>query len=186
METALGQSMSPLPVSYKEALQRLEQSKALVSNVLSTKEELLKLRRVLRHLRPAFAEKGDTGVLRTASTLWERWLSLLEAAREWESWCGELKQEWKFVREGVEREAIILDNLQEELPELSKTQEAASAAELAELLDGLGHCEENARRQRLLLDLLLRRARGVQGPPGAAGPAPALQEITAMQERCHR
>lgn len=30
MEAVLGQSMSPLPVSYKEALERLEQSKVMV------------------------------------------------------------------------------------------------------------------------------------------------------------
>lgn len=29
METVLGQSMSPLPMSYKEALERLEQSKVI-------------------------------------------------------------------------------------------------------------------------------------------------------------
>lgn len=91
----------------------------------------------------------------------------------------------------VEREAIILDNLQEELPEISRTKEAASWAELSELLEGLRQYEETAEKQRLLLLLLLQRCRGAQRAPaapsaGAAEPAPAGQEITAMQERCNK
>lgn len=71
------------------------------SNLLSTKEELMKLRQVLRHLRPACTESDDTCLLRTTAALWDKWLSLLEAAKEWEIWCEELKWEWKFVSEEV-------------------------------------------------------------------------------------
>ncbi|XP_066128936.1 nesprin-2 isoform X3 [Saccopteryx bilineata] len=189
METVLGQSMSLLPVSYKEALERLEQSKSLVSNLVSTKEEFVKLRRVLRHLRPAFPGDDGRGLLGTTLALWEKWLSLLEAAKEWEMWCEELKQGWKFVSEEVEREAIILDNLQEELPEISKTKEAATTAELSELLDCLSHYEESVEKQQLLLTLLLRRVGSIRSAPGRAGAVetvPALQEITSMQERCNK
>lgn len=86
----------------------------------------------------------------------------------------------------VEREAIILDNLQEELPEISKTKEAASTAELSELLEGLRQYEETAEKQQLLLLLLLQRCRSAQRAPAAAEPAPAGREITAMQERCNK
>uniref|UniRef100_A0A673TZC2 Spectrin repeat containing nuclear envelope protein 2 n=1 Tax=Suricata suricatta TaxID=37032 RepID=A0A673TZC2_SURSU len=187
-ETLLGQSMFPLPVSYKEALERLEQSKALGSNLISTKEELVKLRQVLRRLRPMCADSDDVCLLRT-SALWDRWLALLAAAKEWEIWCEELKQEWKFVSEEIEREAIILDNLQEDLPEVSKTREAATTEELCELRDYLCRYQENVEKQQLLLTLLLRRLRSIQNAPQSLEPVvtgPAFQEITSMQERCNK
>lgn len=68
---------------------------------MSIKEEFMKLRQVLRHLRPTFTDNDGVGLLRTVWALWEKWLSLLEVAKEWEMWCEELKQEWKFVNEEV-------------------------------------------------------------------------------------
>uniref|UniRef100_A0A2K5QQZ4 Spectrin repeat containing nuclear envelope protein 2 n=1 Tax=Cebus imitator TaxID=2715852 RepID=A0A2K5QQZ4_CEBIM len=189
IETVLGQSMSSLPLSYREALEHLEQSKALVSNLVSTKEELMKLRQILRLLRLRCTENDGICLLKIMSALWEKWLSLLEAAKEWEMWCEELKQEWKFVNEEIEREAIILDNLQEELPEISKTKEAATAEELSELLDCLCQYGENVEKQQLLLTLLLQRIRSIQNVPegsGAMETVPAFQEITSMQERCNK
>uniref|UniRef100_A0A480L0G3 Nesprin-2 n=2 Tax=Sus scrofa TaxID=9823 RepID=A0A480L0G3_PIG len=189
METILGQTMAPLPVSYKEALERLEQSKALVSDLMSTKEEFMKMRRVLRHLGSTCTHSDSLSLLRSMSALWERWLRLLEAAKEWEMRCEELRQEWKFVREEIEREAIILDNLQEELPEISKTKEAATTEELSELLDCLCQYEENVEKQQLLLALLLQRIKNIQGVPeglGSVETVPASQEITSMQERCNQ
>ena len=72
-----------------------------MSNLMSAKEELLKQRQVLRHLRAMCTDSDSLCLLRSTSALWERWLSLLEAAKEWEMWCEELKQEWKFVHEEV-------------------------------------------------------------------------------------
>ncbi|XP_037688490.1 nesprin-2 isoform X2 [Choloepus didactylus] len=186
MERVLRQSMSQLPVSYKEAIERLEQSKVLVSNLISAKEELMQLRQILRHLRLRCTENDGIGLHRTVLALWEKWLSLLEAAKEWEMWCEELKQEWKFVSEEIEREAIILDNLQEELPEISKTKEAAPTEELSELLDGLCQYEENVEMQQLVLSLLLQRIKSIQNVPdgiGSVETVPAFQEIASMQER---
>ncbi|XP_077909922.1 nesprin-2 isoform X1 [Halichoerus grypus] len=189
MEAVLGRSVFPLPASYKEALERLEQSKVLGSNLLSTKEEFMKLRQVLRHLRPACTDTDDMCLLRTTAALWDKWLSLLEAAREWEIWCEELKWEWKFVSEEIEREAIILDNLQEDLPEISKTKEAAATEELCELQDSLCRYQENVEKQQLLLTLLLQRMRSIQNAPQsleAIKTIPAFQEIISMQERCNK
>nr|XP_035116587.2 nesprin-2 isoform X2 [Callithrix jacchus] len=189
IETVLGQSMSSLPLSYREALEHLEQSKALVSNLVSTKEELMKLRQILRLLRLRCTENDGICLLKIVSALWVKWLSLLEAAKEWEMWCEELKQEWKFVSEEIEREAIILDNVQEELPEISKTKEDATTEELSELLDCLCQYGENVEKQRLLLTLLLQRIRSIQNVPegsGAVETVPAFQEITSMQERCNQ
>ncbi|XP_076978529.1 nesprin-2 isoform X1 [Tamandua tetradactyla] len=188
-EKVLGQSMSQLPVSYKEALERLEQSKPLVSNLILAEEDLMKLRQLLRRLRARCTEHDGVGLHRTVLALWEKWLSLLEIAEEWEMWCEELKQEWKFVSEEIEREAIILDNLQEELPEISKTKEAATTEELSELLDCLCQYKENVEMQQLILTLLLQRIKRIQNVPDALGSMetiPAFQEIAAMQERCNK
>ncbi|KAM6171021.1 nesprin-2 [Erethizon dorsatum] len=188
-ETALGLAMSPLPVSYKEALGRLEQSKALVSDLLSTKEELMKLRRVARHLGRRCTESDGVCMRRASSALWERWLCLLEAAREWAMWSEDLKQEWKFVSEEIEREAIILENLQEELPEISKMKEAASTEALSEALASLCQYEESVEKQQLLLTLLLQRTKGIQNVAEGSdvtGTVPARQEIMSMQERCNK
>uniref|UniRef100_E9QP46 Nesprin-2 n=1 Tax=Mus musculus TaxID=10090 RepID=E9QP46_MOUSE len=188
MEMDLGQSIFPLPRSYKEALARLEQSKALTSNLLSTKEDLVKLRQLLRHLRCRSTENDATCALGVASALWEKWLSLLEAAREWQQWGGELKREWKFISEEIEREAIILETLQEDLPEISKTN-AAPTEELWQLLDSLCQHQESVEKQQLLLALLLQRVRSIQNIPEGTETGetiPALQEIGSMQERCDR
>ncbi|XP_048217916.1 nesprin-2 isoform X2 [Perognathus longimembris pacificus] len=188
-ETILGQPTALLPRSYKEALARLEQSKALVSNLIGTKEELVKLQQVVRHLRRRCSESSAVGVLRGAAALWDEWLSLLEAARAWDRWSEELKQEWKFISEEIEREAIILDNLSEELPEISRIKEAATTEELSELLHSLSQYEESIEKQQLLLSLLLRRIKNIQNVPEgseAVETTPALQEILSMQERCDR
>ncbi|XP_073098376.1 nesprin-2 isoform X4 [Manis javanica] len=189
VETVLEESMSTLPGSYKETLERLEHSKAMVSNLTSTKEEFVKVRQILRHLRPLCTDHDGVCLLRTMLALWEKWLSLLEAAKEWEMWCEELKQEWKFVSEEIEREVIILDNLQEDLPEISKIKEAASTEELSELLDSLCQYEENVEQQQLLLTLLLQRIKSIQNTSEssrAIETVPAFQEIMSMQDQCNK
>lgn len=44
---------------------------------------------------------SDRALGRTVTALWENWLGLLEAAKELEINCEELKQEWKFINEEV-------------------------------------------------------------------------------------
>lgn len=149
----------------------------------------MKLRQLLRHLRCRSTENDATCALGVASALWEKWLSLLEAAREWQQWGGELKREWKFISEEIEREAIILETLQEDLPEISKTKDAAPTEELWQLLDSLCQHQESVEKQQLLLALLLQRVRSIQNIPEGTETGetiPALQEIGSMQERCDR
>uniref|UniRef100_A0A2K6FJQ6 Nesprin-2 n=1 Tax=Propithecus coquereli TaxID=379532 RepID=A0A2K6FJQ6_PROCO len=128
-EAVIAQSMFPLPVSYKEALERLEQSKALVSNLISIKEELTKLRQAFRHLRPRCTEDDGVCLLRTLSVLWAKWLGLLEAAKEWEMWCEELKREWKFVSEEAIQEPTRSC--------LIRTKDAPITQEVTEVLGAL-------------------------------------------------
>uniref|UniRef100_K7E389 Spectrin repeat containing nuclear envelope protein 2 n=1 Tax=Monodelphis domestica TaxID=13616 RepID=K7E389_MONDO len=187
VEGGLQQSISQEAMSYREALERLEQSKNFVSDLVSTQEELTKLRQDFRCLRFMCTENDSICLLKTVSALWERWLSLFENAREWEMFCEELKQDWKFVSEEIEREAIILDNLQEEFPESTKPKEAATNKELSEALECFCQYEENLEREQLLFTLLLHRIKNILSVPESleiTESVPVLQEIRSMQDRC--
>uniref|UniRef100_A0A4X2LQP5 Nesprin-2 n=1 Tax=Vombatus ursinus TaxID=29139 RepID=A0A4X2LQP5_VOMUR len=187
VEKGLQQSISQEPMSYREALERLEQSKNFVADLVSTQEELIKLRQGFRCLRLTCTENDSTRLLKIVSALWEGWLSLLENAKEWELHCEELKQEWKFISEEIEREAIILDNLQEEFPESTKPKEAATNEELSEALECFCQYEENLEREQLLFTLLLHRIKNILSVPESAETiesVPVLQEICSMQDRC--
>ncbi|XP_015486173.1 nesprin-2 isoform X3 [Parus major] len=188
LEKMLRQSLSKIPVSYKEALEHLEESKILVSSIDSAEEDLMKLRQISGEML-RLCRGSDRALGRIVKVLWENWLGLLEAAKGLEITCEELKQEWKFINEELEREAIILDKLQEEQPESLKEKEKATREELVELLDFVNSFEENINQQQLLLLLLLHRIRNILNTPeNAEGEAslPALCEIKAMQERCKK
>uniref|UniRef100_G1NLB5 Spectrin repeat containing nuclear envelope protein 2 n=1 Tax=Meleagris gallopavo TaxID=9103 RepID=G1NLB5_MELGA len=184
----LGQSLSQTPMSYKEALENLQECKILVSNIDSAEDDLVKLRQVSGELM-RLCKGSDRALGRIVTALWENWLGLLEAAKELEINCEELKQEWKFINEELEREAIILDKLQEEQPESLKEKEKATREELVELLDSVYAFEENISRQQLLLLLLLHRIRNILNTPEnveAETALPALCEIKTMQDRCKK
>uniref|UniRef100_A0A669QTS5 Spectrin repeat containing nuclear envelope protein 2 n=1 Tax=Phasianus colchicus TaxID=9054 RepID=A0A669QTS5_PHACC len=184
----LGQSLSQTPMSYKEALENLQECKILVSNIDSAEDDLVKLRQVSGELM-RLCKGSDRALGRIVTALWENWLGLLEAAKELEINCEELKQEWKFINEELEREAIILDKLQEEQPESLKEKEKATREELVELLDSVYAFEENISRQQLLLLLLLHRIRNILNTSEnmeAETALPALCEIKTMQDRCKK
>ncbi|KAM6130878.1 nesprin-2 [Pterocles gutturalis] len=188
LEKMLGQSLSQIPMSYKEALEHLEASKILVSSIDSAEDDLVKLRQVSGELM-RLCKRSDRAPGRMVTVLWENWLGLLEAAKGLEINCEELKQEWKFINEELERETIILDKLQEEQPESLKEKEKASREELIELLDFVNSFEENINQQQLLLLLLLHRIRNILNMSEnteAEAALPALCEIHAMQDRCKK
>uniref|UniRef100_A0A663F3C4 Spectrin repeat containing nuclear envelope protein 2 n=1 Tax=Aquila chrysaetos chrysaetos TaxID=223781 RepID=A0A663F3C4_AQUCH len=187
LEKILRQSLCQIPMSYKEALEHLEESKILVSNIDSAEDDLVKLRQVSGELMRLC--RSDRALGRIVTVLWENWLGLLEAAKELEINCEELKQEWKFINEELERETIILDKLQEEQPESLKEKEKATREELVELLDFVNSFEENINQQQLLLLLLLHRIRNILNTSEnteAEAALPALCEIKAMQDRCKK
>uniref|UniRef100_A0A8C0BE69 Spectrin repeat containing nuclear envelope protein 2 n=1 Tax=Buteo japonicus TaxID=224669 RepID=A0A8C0BE69_9AVES len=188
LEKMLRQSLCQVPVSYKEALEHLEESKILVSNIDSAEDDLVKLRQVSGELM-RLCRRSDRALGRIVTVLWENWLGLLEAAKGLEINCEELKQEWKFINEELERETIILDKLQEEQPESLKEKEKATREELVELLDFVNSFEENINQQQLLLLLLLHRIRNILNTSEnmeAEAALPALCEIKAMQDRCKK
>ncbi|XP_069712839.1 nesprin-2 [Phaenicophaeus curvirostris] len=188
LEKMLRQSLSQIPTSYKEALEHLEESKTLVSNIDSAEDDLVKLRQISGELM-RLCKRRDGALGRIVAVLWENWLGLLEAAKGLEINCEELKQEWKFINEELERETIILDKLQEEQPESLKEKEKATREELVELLDFVNSFEENINQQQLLLLLLLHRIRNILNTSEdteAEATLPALCEIKAMQDRCKK
>ncbi|NXX79168.1 SYNE2 protein, partial [Urocolius indicus] len=187
LEKMLRQSLSQIPTSYKEALEHLEESKVLVSDIGSAEDDLVKLRQVSGELMRLC--RGDRALGRIVTALWENWLGLLEAAKGLEINCEELKQEWKFINEELERETIILDKLQEEQPESLKEKEKVTREELVELLDSVNSFEENINQQQLLLLLLLHRIKNILDTSEnteAEAALPALCEIKAMQNRCKK
>ncbi|XP_030307946.1 nesprin-2 [Calypte anna] len=188
LEKRLQQSLSQIPVSYKEALEHLEESKVLVCSIDSAEDDLVKLRQISGELM-RLCKRSDRALGRIVTVLWENWLGLLEAAKGLEINCEELKQEWKFINEELEREAIILDKLQEEQPESLKEKEKATREELVELLEFVNTFEENVNQQQLLLLLLLHRMRNILNlleNPEAEAALPTLCEIKAMQDRCKK
>ncbi|KAM8807307.1 nesprin-2 [Eudromia elegans] len=188
LEKVLTQSLTQVPMSYKEALEHLEESKILVSSIDSAEDDLVKLRQISRELT-RLCKESDHTLGRIVTTLWEKWLGLLEMAKGLEINCEELKQEWKFISEELERETIILDKLQEEQPEILKEKEKASREELEELLDSVNSFEENINRQQLLLLLLLHRIRNILNMAENTeleADLPTLHEIKAMQDRCEK
>ncbi|XP_067324598.1 nesprin-2 [Anolis sagrei] len=187
VKKVLQKALGHIPVSYKEALELSEQSKMQVSRLVSTEEDLMKLRQDSGHLGLMCKENDGVLMGTVASTLWLKWLYLLNAAKEWEGTCEEQSQEWKSISEEMERETIILDNLQDELPENPKEKESATKEELEEFMDCANYYKESLDAEKLLLRLILQRLRSILGvpesPPGKKEDIPVVHEIQAMQER---
>nr|XP_056707200.1 nesprin-2 [Euleptes europaea] len=183
----LGKSLYRMPGSYKEALEQSEQSKMLASRLASTEEDLMNLRQDLGYLSATCKENDRLLIAAVVSALWLKWLSLLEAAREWESRCEEQHQEWKSISEEIERETIILDNLQEDLPENTKEKERSTKEELQAFLECANCYEDSVNAEELFLLLLLHRIRHVlsipQGPTEQGEDIPVVREIQVMQDR---
>ncbi|KAH0620304.1 hypothetical protein JD844_020517 [Phrynosoma platyrhinos] len=185
VKKVLQKALGHISLSYKEALEQSELSK--VSRLVSTEEDLMKLRQDSGHLS-LICKENDCVLMGTiVSTLWLKWIHLLNAAKEWEGICEEQNQEWKSINEEMERETIILDNLQEELPENPKENESSTKEELEELLECANHYKESVDAEKLLLHLILQRLRRILGvpesPPGKKGDILLVCEIQAMQER---
>ncbi|KAF7251485.1 Nesprin-2, partial [Varanus komodoensis] len=187
VEKVLWKSFYRTPVSYKEALELSEQSKLLVSQLVSTEQDLMKLRQDSGQLSSVCKEGVRTWIVTLVSTLWLKWVYLLNAAKEWEGKCDEQSQEWKAVNEEMEREAIILDNFLEELPESPREKERATKEELGEFLEAANYYKESVDAEKLLLHVISHRLRSIlnvpECPPEKGGNIPVVCEIQTMQDR---
>ncbi|KAM3852614.1 nesprin-2 isoform 7-T7 [Vipera latastei] len=185
-EKVLWKCLYYIPVSYKEALEHSEKSKMLLSQLLSIKEELMKLRRDSQSLSLICKENDGVLIVPIVSMLWLKWLCLFNVAKEWEGKCEEQNQEWKSVSEELERETIILDNLQEELPESLQDKKQEATKELEEFLESASSYIESVDAEKLLLRLILCRLRNILSVSGSfpgKESLPILCEIQNMQQR---
>ncbi|XP_061468359.1 nesprin-2 isoform X2 [Rhineura floridana] len=182
VEKMLQKSLHHIPVSYKEALEQAQQSKMMSSQLVSVEEDLMRLRQASGQLCLMCNENDGVLVATVVSALWLKWLHLLNTAKEWEGKCEEQNQEWKSVNEEMERETIILDNLQEELPENPKEKERATKEELQEFLDCANYYEESVNAEKLLLRLIFQRIKSILSIPEGEG-LPIVNEIHAMENR---
>ncbi|XP_015279037.1 PREDICTED: nesprin-2-like, partial [Gekko japonicus] len=183
----VGKSLYRRAGSYKEALEQSDQSKALASRLASMEEDLVKLRRDLGHLSPMCKENDRLLMDSVMSAMWLKWLSLLKEARGWEGRCEEQSQAWKSVSEEIERETIILDNLQEDLPENPKEKERSTKEELQAFLECANCYEDGVKAEEWFLRLILHRIRHIlnipQGPTEKGKDVPVVREIRVMHDR---
>ncbi|XP_040189336.1 nesprin-2 isoform X2 [Rana temporaria] len=180
MEVVIGDSFLQKPASYKAALEQWEKSKNMMAKIQSYEEELLELQLISRDLS---ASIDDQLLEKMVYSLWDRWMYLLGITRDMELYGNELKQEWKFISELLEREVILQDNCQEEIldwPEVSQR-----TPHLQNSLAEIERFEENVQMQQMQLSLLKRRIQNILGIPKSGSElVPVIKEIQDMQAKC--
>ncbi|XP_075699878.1 nesprin-2 isoform X2 [Rhinoderma darwinii] len=185
VETIIRDSFSQKPTSYKAALAQWEKSKSMVTKVNSYEEDLLQLKQAARDLT---AVSGDVLLSdKAAASLWDRWLYLLGVCRDAEIYCDELKQEWKLISELMEREVILLDNIQEVV--LEKPEKNQKTAQLLNSVTEICRFEENVKMQQLQLSLLIRRLQNILVKPEVdleTEIATVMKEINSMEDKCEK
>ncbi|KAM3917975.1 nesprin-2 isoform 2-T2 [Leptodactylus fuscus] len=184
IEAIIRDSFCQKPTSYKAALAQWEKSKNMVTKVNSCEEELLQLKQSARELS---AVSGDDVSLcdKEVAALWDRWRYLLGVCRDWELYCDELKQEWKLISELLEREVILLDICQEEVPD--KPEMKQKTVQLLNSVAEISCFEENMKMQRLQLSLLMCRLQNILGKPEVnmeTETATVIKEIGSMEDKC--
>ncbi|KAG9336609.1 hypothetical protein JZ751_002956 [Albula glossodonta] len=147
--------------------------------------ELKSLAERLEELGEWCPEQGCSGGREEAvSALWRLWARLQRCAHYLKARSDQRGAEWKDITKSVERATIILDQLQDELPDC--TREKASLDELQEMLvyteqyqDRLD-CEH---RSLMALELRVARLLGVPAHQEHSPPIPLCQELQTMQGR---
>ncbi|XP_068110339.1 nesprin-2 isoform X3 [Hyperolius riggenbachi] len=184
METSISESLLQKPTSYKAALEQWEKSKNLVGNLQAYEVELQNLQQAASALSTG-KEEDVLVVDKMVTSLWDRWLYLLAISRDWEVNCNELKQDWKFISQLMEREVILLDNCQEEV--LDKPDMKHRTSHLRNVLEESSRFKENAELQHRQLSLLKHNIQNVLGM-SEAGPesVPVVKEIQSMEAKCKK
>ncbi|KAM5129334.1 nesprin-2 [Mantella aurantiaca] len=182
MEVVIVDSFLQKPTSYKAALEQWEKIKNLLAKIQSYEKELLELQCASRNLS-ASNNDNDPLLEKMVSSLWDRWLYLLGITRDLELYCEELKQEWKFISELLERELILLDNCQEEVLERPEVKQRTS--HLQKSLTEIKRFEENVQMQQLQLSLLKHRIQNILGTAESNSELVlVIKEIQSMQVKC--
>ncbi|MBN3317201.1 SYNE2 protein, partial [Atractosteus spatula] len=168
--------------SYKEYLDQQENLKLLVPGIDGAEEKLAQLQEAAVELQGAGGDSRE--VARAVSSRWQDWLRMQRCARELGQRTGQRVEDWRAVSESVERATVILDNLQDELPEFSV--EKATGEELQELLESTEQYEGHLVREQAALSALVLKVRHLLGisPSGDGAQSTALfQQLLAMQDR---
>ncbi|KAJ8411705.1 hypothetical protein AAFF_G00153430 [Aldrovandia affinis] len=178
VEATLSDCITLNATSYKACLDQQEKLKALVWEVDS-------LAGSLEELREWCPERGCSGSREEAvSALWRVWARLQCCAHYLKARSDQRGAEWRDITKSVERATIVLDQLQDELPDCSREK-----ASLEELQDLLVYTEQYQDRldceHRALTALELRVARllGIPAHQEQSPPIPLCQELQTMQDR---
>ncbi|KAM4679141.1 nesprin-1 isoform 4-T5 [Amazona ochrocephala] len=179
-------SVAKAASSY-EAEEKLLAHKTLVSVVNSFHEKITALEETTSQLEKISSDASKATISRSMTTVWQRWTRLRNIAQEQEKILEDAVQEWKGFNDKIQKATIAIDELQGRLPESSV--EKASKTELLELLDYHSSFLLEVERQLSSLGLLKQHAvsmlQDVEIKPLSQEELPVMQEIKAMQDRCH-
>ncbi|KFQ93584.1 Nesprin-1, partial [Nipponia nippon] len=173
--------------SSHEAGEKLLTHKTLVSVVNSFHEKITALEEKASQLEKVSNDASKATISRSMTTVWQRWTRLRNVAQEQEKILEDAVQEWKDFNDKIQKATIAIDQLQGRLPESSV--EKASKTELLELLDYHSSFLLEVEHQLSSLGLLKQHAvsmlQDVEIKPPSQEELPVMQEIKAMQDRCH-
>ncbi|KAH0622390.1 hypothetical protein JD844_024656, partial [Phrynosoma platyrhinos] len=173
--------------SILEAEEKLISHKSLVSTVNSFHEKITSLEEKACHLEKMGNDASKATISRSMTTVWQRWTKLRSVSQEQERILDESMQKWNEFNDKMQKATDTLDHLQDRLPETSV--EKASKNELLDLLDYHSNFILELEQQLSSLGLLKQHAfsmlRDTEVAPASQEQMPIMQEIKAMQDRCH-
>ncbi|XP_038626046.1 nesprin-1 isoform X2 [Tachyglossus aculeatus] len=173
--------------SSHEAEEKLLEHKSLVSVVNSFQERITALEERASQLEQIGNDASKATISRSMTTVWQRWNRLCSVTRDQENILKDAVDEWQAFNSKVQKATEKIDQLQDKLP--GSSAEKASKAELSMLLDHHDTFVLEVEQQQSALGLLKQQAmnmlRDVEVEPAAGKKPPVMQEITAMQDRCH-
>ncbi|XP_027759675.1 nesprin-1 isoform X4 [Empidonax traillii] len=173
--------------SSHEAEEKLLTHKTLVSVVNCFHENITALEEKASQLEKVSNDASKASISRSMTTVWQRWTRLRNVAQEQEKILEDAVQEWKGFNDKIQKATTAIDQLQGRLPESSV--EKASRTELLELLDYHSNFLLEVDHQLSSLGLLKQHAvsmlQDVEIRPPSQEELPVMQEIKAMQDRCH-
>ncbi|XP_009867463.1 PREDICTED: nesprin-1, partial [Apaloderma vittatum] len=173
--------------SYHEAEEKLLTHKTLVSVVNSFHEKITALEEKASQMEKVSNDASKATISRSMTAVWQRWTRLRNVAQEQEKILEDAVQEWKSFNDKIQKATVAIDQLQGRLPESSV--EKASKTELLELLDYHSSFLLEVEHQLSSLGLLKQQAvsmlQDVEIKSSSQKELPVMQEIKAMQDRCH-
>uniref|UniRef100_A0A8C5RJ37 Spectrin repeat containing nuclear envelope protein 1 n=1 Tax=Laticauda laticaudata TaxID=8630 RepID=A0A8C5RJ37_LATLA len=173
--------------SQLEAEEKLVSHKSLVSMVNSFHEAITSLEEKAFILEKTGNIASKATISRSMTTVWQRWTRLRSIAQEQERILEESVQKWNVFNDKMQKATETLDQLHERLPEGSV--EKASKNELLDLLDYHSNFILELEQQLSSLGLLKQHSfsllQDIEITPSSQEQMPIMQEIKAMQDRCH-